>query len=563
MPDCPRGYEIPATTSSRESIEWASHQLHRCVSTHTKCTTSQSGSSLPRRILDIGQDAGDTIRLYETDREMGRYASLSYCWGRQPFLQTVTANLNDHRVRIPADELPPTHRDAIDVTRQLGLRYLWIDSLCIIQDSDEDWRREAADMASIYQGSYLVISAAKSGAAGDGLFSTVAPKFAPHKLTVDLPGDDDDSHPIDEVSARIRFTHTAQPLPAATEETSALPVFSRGWTFQERFLASRVVHFTAEELAWECLEESACQCAGPETHPQSRAAARAMAKYAAEGGQTMQPKLLYNPSHWRDMGEMELRRCWHDMVEDHSCLELTFESDVFPATSGLAKGLRRVRESGYLAGLWETSLLADLCWYVPSRRVPSASSEVAPKSRPSRWRAPTWSWASVLGPVRFMTVEDPIHPCQVLEAHCTPVGTDPTGQLVGGHLLLKGLLVPTDLLYKAQAGTLEAPPWQILDLGLLRGWMGNQHADYDPSLAGPGHLSAGSTVYCFLVGQARPTDVLCFLVLRRVDDDNDTEVPCHVYERLGFAELFVRQFSNRSMLEMAESAGEVAVVKIV
>lgn len=568
LPDCPRGYDIPGATSSTESLAWISSQLQRCEKSHRRCSwKSSSGSALPMRVLDVGRHVGDIVRLYETERETAQYACLSYCWGRSPFLRTVAANLKDHLEQISLDQLPLAQRETIAIVRQLGIRYLWIDSLCIIQDSKDDWRREAADMASIYQRSCLVISASKSSAACDGLFSTVPPDcFDSHKLVVDVG----DGQQYSEVSARLRFTHISRPIPAAKENLSPLPVFTRGWTFQERFLAPRILHFNAEELAWECLEESACQCSGVESRSISgsfaagrAAVARTLDKYATSGvGSPAQSKVLHNPSHWPDMTEQELRQAWHNLVEDHSCLDLTYEGDVFPATSGLAKQLQSVRHSRYLAGLWEKSLLADLCWHVRSHRNPDTM-----RHRPTHWRAPTWSWASVTGCVSFTTADNLLDPCDVLEATCIPAGADLTGELTSGYLLLRGLLVPTNLGYKprkaADAPGEAVPPWRAFDLGILRGRMGNQYADCGAEMGVEG--GEEETVGCFLLGRARSTGTLCFLVLRRVHGDDDGGVgETAVYERVGLAEVFSQQMSNmRFGLEQAREAGEEVVIKIV
>lgn len=561
LPSCSQEYDLPRTTSSEESLLWAAEQLRRCGETHEKCA-SQSNPVLPRRVLDIGQNAGDVVRLYETKRESGRYACLSYCWGREPFLRTTATNFAAHQEQVPWDQLPPTHQETITVVRLLGIRYLWIDSLCIIQDDRGDWRREARDMTSIYKQAYLIISASKSFGPKDGLFSTILENHGPHKLTVSIDGED-----LSKIYARTRFAHVSQALWRPKQSESHLPVFSRGWTLQERFLARRILHFNAEEIAWECLEDSACQCSGVDSPAQplsrSREAAKALSKYEPDTtGSSLGPKWRFNPSHWRGMGEQALRQSWHDLVEGYSHLRLTYESDIFPAISGIAKELQAVTGSEYLAGLWERSLLVDLCWYTSFWGDANRAGE-----RPTQWRAPTWSWASVMGSVAFATAADLIDSCQILEANCTAVGADPTGELTSGQLVLKGLLVPTDLLYKPQAEAKDTAPWQTFDLGLLRGKMGNQHADYKSCLEREGRVLPETTVYCFLLGRMQQTGTLCFLVLRQVGGSGDSgdsdEVKPLVYERMGFVELFWNQFPKDVVMEDIRSLGQESVVTII
>ncbi|KAJ4286394.1 hypothetical protein N0V88_008017 [Collariella sp. IMI 366227] len=162
MPDLPIGKEVPPT--------------------------SRPQSNLPSRVLDV-QAAGESgVRLYEpAEGEKAPYICLSHCWGHRPFLRTLSGNLAAHRSEIIWDRLPQTFREAITFTRQLGVRYLWIDSLCIVQDDQRDWRCEAARMAGIYEHSMLVISATKSHGAYGGLFTSLPPRHKTYTI-LHIPG---------------------------------------------------------------------------------------------------------------------------------------------------------------------------------------------------------------------------------------------------------------------------------------------------------------------------------------------------------------------------------------
>jgi hypothetical protein len=130
---------------------------------HTACKSpSKSPISAPKRLLDVGRVASP-IRLIDTQGRAFQYTALSHCWGSAPLLTTTKSNWAKLAANISFNALPPLFKDAVIITRQLGLRYIWIDSLCIIQDSRRDWETESIKMGSIYQNSYITISATNSG----------------------------------------------------------------------------------------------------------------------------------------------------------------------------------------------------------------------------------------------------------------------------------------------------------------------------------------------------------------------------------------------------------------
>ncbi|KAK3338708.1 heterokaryon incompatibility protein-domain-containing protein, partial [Neurospora tetraspora] len=163
--------------------------LWKCVNDHPKCRMALSGkrfgmhshtssldqTKLPSRILDVGSADSSVVRLVKTTTETpsGSYVALSHCWGppdKQP-LKTTCDTLEDYiRHGIPLACLPQTFADAVWVTRVLGIRYLWIDSLCIIQDSLSDWEVESQKMGPIYEGATLTLGAAYARDSSEGLF---------------------------------------------------------------------------------------------------------------------------------------------------------------------------------------------------------------------------------------------------------------------------------------------------------------------------------------------------------------------------------------------------------
>ncbi|EXF75432.1 hypothetical protein CFIO01_13653, partial [Colletotrichum fioriniae PJ7] len=191
----------------------------------------------------LGQEFS-RVYLKETKGIEGRYAALSYCWGSgRPGLITTKDNYREHQdFGILISNLPETIRDAFHAARMLGLDYLWVDRLCIVQDSVEDWAHEAAFMCAVYSGATLTLSADGSNSATQGLFQSDQTLSALEYRTYHDPGGDD--------LVYIKRPSHASLSGRASDMTQ--PIDQRGWTMQERLMSPRVLHFTQEEMVWEC-----------------------------------------------------------------------------------------------------------------------------------------------------------------------------------------------------------------------------------------------------------------------------------------------------------------------
>lgn len=274
-------------------------------------------------------------------------------------------------VNIPFSDLPPLFQDAVIITRQLGLRYLWIDSLCIIQDSLRDWETEATKMASIYQNSYVTISATNSkNASAKCLSDRQKPVKIPYENTMKR-----------EVALRARLYSNHHPDTDGNPANPTGPVTLRAWALQEHVLSTRVLHYTATELVFECRTSYRCECAPerktrattPALIPRAVASKRAGAVWVA----------------------------WHRIVEQYSKRALTMPGDKLPAISGIASKIRKATHSEYLAGLWKGNLPSDLLW---QRAVPTPSDKDLHALE--TWRAPSFSWSSLNAPVSYHTPGD-------------------------------------------------------------------------------------------------------------------------------------------------------------
>ncbi|KAJ9602675.1 hypothetical protein H2200_012869 [Cladophialophora chaetospira] len=144
---------------------------HPCAYEHS-CISSPHSPLLPTRILDVGLSSSSTVRLIEPRGVRDHYIALSHCWGTSDRLTTLSNNIDAHKEGINISGLALTFRDAIFVSRELGVQYVWIDSLCIIQDDYQDWLREAPKMGEVYSAAYLTIAAASASDDSEGLFTT-------------------------------------------------------------------------------------------------------------------------------------------------------------------------------------------------------------------------------------------------------------------------------------------------------------------------------------------------------------------------------------------------------
>ncbi|OAK99514.1 HET-domain-containing protein, partial [Phaeosphaeriaceae sp. SRC1lsM3a] len=323
------------------------------------------------------------------------YACLSHCWGKgSELLCTTSSNRQAFQTHIFWNSLPRTFQDAISIARQLGLSFIWIDALCIIQDDSLDWQQQSAVMADIYHNAYITIAAAASANASGGCYtpkSGLRPyQFRKHLATIHFP---------DGIKRKVF------PVRTNPHYSGDFPLLQRGWVYQERMLSPRVLYFAGDELIWECHARLDCECGSLRT-----------TTYAFGRAQLLEPKIDQLDS-------------WTEVLRQYTALSLTYPSDAFPALSGIAKAYQKVYSDTYVAGIWAKCLPEMLLWYF--RTSPDILN-----INTDPWRAPSWSWAS-----QNWNRDLELLPCQesvakVKDILCEPSGVDPTGQLATAHLTL-------------------------------------------------------------------------------------------------------------------------------
>ncbi|EIW52310.1 HET-domain-containing protein, partial [Trametes versicolor FP-101664 SS1] len=336
------------------------------------------------------------------------YLALSYVWGGDQTHKTTTSNISTYEQGIAPALLPATIRDAIYVTHMLGFRWLWVDSLCIIQDSDDDKRHEIGRMHHIYRYAHLTIIAASAEHVSEGFLQERPPP----------PGMDFGNYK----TVRLTPAYSSQSRWPSTADLGRMG--TRAWCMQEYLMSPRSLIFHPQSLYFRCL--TATQSVGD--------------SFCSTYEERRIPITLFLDPLVAAPGSMEwieVYRAWMAIVEDYSGRAASVESDKLIACAAVAEQFYAVLGSEYLAGLWRSDkLLADLLWDA------RMGAQGRRHTRPTGYRAPSWSWAAIEGPVRwnFPTWEDDwvVALAEIVECRVTLEDAAlPFGQVTGGALVLR------------------------------------------------------------------------------------------------------------------------------
>ncbi|OBT69320.1 hypothetical protein VE03_01191 [Pseudogymnoascus sp. 23342-1-I1] len=380
------GALIPSSTSLAENLARIQQWLRACEKMHGIC--SVPNHQAPPRLLDLECGSPDIIRLVKpgqvhagsSDNKNAnpdfRYACLSHCWGKARFKDLTTAsNLEANMKGIFISDLPPTFRDSVMVSRALGIQYLWIDSLCIVQDDHVDWGTHVDKMAQIYRNAYITLAAGASSDDSGGLFRQAVVHFSSA-----FPFNLRDGEIEYKIYLRRRLPHPDEDWPTG----AIMPLMMRGWVFQERLLSRRFLSFAANEVLWECLEDVACSCStttdGFNHYHQSERNPE-LEKSAAFPNC---PPSKFEFAKIRDLLPEQLWSLWREFVTQYTQRSHTFPSDKLPALAGLAKEFQTAGAGDYAHGMWVDSIEKDISW----QNKGYSDDGVRPR------KAPSWSWVS-------------------------------------------------------------------------------------------------------------------------------------------------------------------------
>lgn len=339
-------------TSSLAAFGALKSCISRCQEEHTLCRRPRNNMQ-PRRVLEIESMEPLRVRLVDYAARRKRrlyddYACLSHRWGPKTESNSLKAsNLDLYKTGVPEANFGPLIRDAIIAVFRLGLRLVWIDCFCIIQDSVEDWELEAANMGRIYENAILTIAADTPTQENCGMFSTLPGEF--------------EAFQVMEISGEPIYIRRKLPHPSGLHHSDIhfrTPLLQRGWVFQEQSLSNRFIHFTGNEIYWECREGIWCECHSWNSKREKQ-------------------KVIYS----RVIGEVH----WENIIEEYYVTHLSFEKDKLPALAGIARRYSEVCGGlTYLSGLWKEDLPGALAW---------SKAGASKDPRPLVQVAPTWSWA--------------------------------------------------------------------------------------------------------------------------------------------------------------------------
>ncbi|KAK0648464.1 heterokaryon incompatibility protein-domain-containing protein [Cercophora newfieldiana] len=446
---------ISEDSSSTECMALAKQWIQDCLSDHADC--AYKPTRLPKRVLHVGTEDTDPSLYISGQGEQGIYATLSHCWGGGPSPppKIFIATEKDATAGIPFTQLPKTFQDAIVIARELGLEYLWIDSLCILQDSNEDWQETAAVMGAIYADSYVTIAAAGAKDCRDGCFLKHDISFPQRELPAPSGTDFKGTvyvravPPMSDASTMVAGEETVGD--SVADGRTVLD--TRAWVFQERTLSPRTLHYTAKELVFECKRHIRCEC---------RTRRREVGTEWSNSAKT-------SPAALARQSRGEILHRWMGIIEEYTSRELTFDDDWLPAIAGTATAVAETMGSEYQAGLWNKDLLLQLLWYATDKY--PKSKKPLPTKHHDHDYVPSWSWAAVIGRKSFVWKQeyslselDRLTPkAEILEVNVEPrnKALNPYGAVKsGGYMRVKGLLCSGNVEYWTGDDGVEYVNWK-------------------------------------------------------------------------------------------------------
>ncbi|KAF1850518.1 HET-domain-containing protein [Cucurbitaria berberidis CBS 394.84] len=365
-------YFTSRTTSAMANSRLWGQWIHTCSESHRRCRDldQRLRPFLPDRLIEIfTQDNGASFTwklVFRADFGNVRYLTLSHCWGSSTHTSLTSRNISAYSKLSTYSRLPKSFQHAFHITFSLGFQFIWIDSLCIVQDDLKDWKSQASMMGSVYKHASCNIAATWAADGNDGCFAKRESRILP----LDLGYGQSTEYQVDMPNLYY-------------DDLMAAPLNTRGWVTQERFLARKQLSFAKSQIYWECRELVASE-QYPAGIPQS---------LMDSSGPNQAAPLTGKPT--LDVTtDLERRVAWAALVDFYSNCHFSRVSDKMIALAGLAEEMRNITADIYLAGLWKRDLQSQLCW----------STDFDMRRRENRstvptYLAPTWSWANVDGPV--------------------------------------------------------------------------------------------------------------------------------------------------------------------
>lgn len=525
---------------------------------------------MPKRVLDVLNNDSKTIRLHESEfnahenrYEHGEYVALSHVWGVAKGLpKTTEKTVQSHKKGIPLATLPRALQEAVVLTQALGFRWLWIDALCLVQDDDLSKIEESMTMDEIFGNAFLTVAATSAGdSSNEPLFPTKTPPFkiqatdnkgSAFKIYVrEQPDHYSFKAPFDEGA---HMNDWELPFNLSEDATQDTPLLKRAWTFTERLLSPRILHFTKSEMILECREGYQCEC-GRITDPtfDSRATdsiKQEFARVVYETGRRpsfdgsldepmngvdvvtsqLASTTLTNGAKNISRGREEALQLWSYIITEFTARNMTCDSDRLLAIANIANQLSPALHSGYVAGQWTFSTMG-LLWY------PNDSTKCRRSKPHSGHNVPSWSWASIEGsPIFFDTTSAMDLACRV--SFASSEGDVASWSPLSGNTLELSAAMATEVTFNTKGST-ENPYYQLSKSGVV--------VDFTPDMIRPQGddlMRNGEKLICILVSMTYRSSIIG-LVLQRSNTSN-------VYRRVGRLECY--ECSREGNDEMSEDA---------
>jgi hypothetical protein len=480
-------------SGSPECLSLARLWLQECRTKHVRCKRQIQVARRPSRVIDLCVDP--PLLVCVTDKHL-EYMALSYSWGGETALMlTMKSERDFFNQGIPKAALPPTISDFLMVTRAMGIQYAWVDSLCIQQDSKQDFLSETTKMRDIYKGAVMTVQGSKAAKISDRLFHS-----RDVSSVISLSWNTESG----KCSDTIHLQETSQALKCRLNDS---PVNTRGWCLQESLLAVRSLWIGEQQMVFECStshirEASNLKFTGPELGhnketmyklgqlerkwlkachisalrlppviriPSLKLSSRVLREtHSVLRAIETDVRLIFLPFQMEKGNKATVYDYWRQIVHHYTERRFTKVTDVLPALSGLADAFSRATGEEYLAGLWKGDLRYSLNWscrspvefgeldlmyyFTPELTFEpkeAAKQKIIDAYRKVGYLAPSWSWASVIhGRIMFS-------PCSgddiFLQAHVQTLWTavvidakvvrstqDPYGSVSGGYLVIRG-----------------------------------------------------------------------------------------------------------------------------
>lgn len=424
LPDEARGFRLPRapSTDAPATFEFARYWLEQCLDNHAECNSQgeqiSKSDELPTRLIDIGEGPGELEPRLFYPSASGistndiEYLTVSHSWHVTGVTEKLTTENESQWLQgIPIEKLSPNFRDAMTITRRLGYRFLWIDSLCIIQDSREDWESEVPTMTNVY--GRTTCNIAMVGKAGDeGLFRQRNPLVAFPCRLYEADGKANRLYAFIEGSNR-KFSR------GPDEVVGSFPLLKRGWAVQEALLSPRTIFFGDQEVYFHCTKQTMSESWPVALDPHIRhynprflgfSKVRGFREFGQIFEQSWKEKFKGIQLDVKDerratmaaknflKRSRQLRAMWNRFLLYYTDTNLTFTTDRLAAVIGLAEAVQNFTGLTYIpqAGTFKEFLPLDLLWYRNFRSV-----DLFWRKSPTGTNAPSWSWAANEGDVLF------------------------------------------------------------------------------------------------------------------------------------------------------------------